>query len=119
MQSQTSAGLVRSEANSPSETGTIRVIVFKEDGQWVAQCLEVDVCAQADDLDMLSERLMVTLKAELKESLERNGKPFAGIDPAPKRFHMMWDRRPRSVEVNPAPWVKTHDRPMDLDLAFA
>lgn len=102
-----------------TQTDTIRVIVFKEDGQWVAQCLEFDISAQADDLDTLSERLVVTLKAEIRESLERHGKPFAGIDPAPKRFHMMWDRRPRSVEVNPAPWVKTPSRPMDLDLAFA
>lgn len=101
-----------------AETNTIRAIVFNEEGQWVAQCLEFDICAQADDLDTLSERLAVTLKAELKESLERHGKPFAGIAPAPKQFHTMWERRPRSVEVNATPSAKTTDRPV-LNLAFA
>ena len=95
-----------SQGHMPTHTDAIRIIVFKEEGQWVAQCLEFDISAQADDLDTLNERLMVTLQAELKESVERHGKPFAGIEPAPKKFHMMWDRRPRSVEVSPAPWVK-------------
>jgi hypothetical protein len=119
MQTQANAGFVRAEMSTQTETNTIRVIVFKEGDLWVAQCLEYDICAQADDLDMLSTRLLVTIKAELKESLEHNRAPFVGIDQAPKRFHMMWDRRPRSVEVNPAPWLKTPDRPMDLDFAFA
>jgi hypothetical protein len=31
----------------------------------------------------------------------------------------MWDRRPRSVEVSSAPWMKAQDKPVSLDLAFA
>jgi len=69
----------------------IRVIVFQEGGLWVAQCLEHDIGAQAADVDTLISRLEVALKAELKESM-RHGKPLAGIDPAPERFHRMWDR---------------------------
>ena len=102
----------------PTTSNTIRVIVFKDEGLWVAQCLEYDIGAQADDLDALSDRLLVTLKAEINESVERHGEPFAGIPPAPKRFHLMWDRRPRSIEVTPAAWIKTRERPM-LDFAFA
>jgi hypothetical protein len=85
--------------------GTLRVIVFQDDGLWVAQCLEHDIGAQADDFDTLMTRLEVTVKAELKESIEKNGKPFAGIDPAPERFQHMWERRARSIEMTIPPWM--------------
>ena len=80
-----------------TKAGTIRVVVFQDDNLWVAQCLEHDIGAQAANVDALLTRLEVALKAEFKESMERHGKPFAGIDPAPERFHRMWDRR-ASVE---------------------
>jgi hypothetical protein len=94
-----------------ADTITLRVIVFQDDGLWVAQCLEHDIGAQAEDIDTLSDRLMTALKAEFKESIDRNGKPFAGIDPAPERFQVMWERRARSVEMTPAPWMLAGNRP--------
>jgi hypothetical protein len=84
---------------------TIRVVVFKDDDVWVAQCLEYDIGAQAADIDTLNERFNVALKAELKESVERGKEPFAGIEPAPERFHTMWEHRARSVEMTPPPWI--------------
>ena len=88
-----------------TDTIRVRVLVFKDDGLWVAQCLEYDIGAQAANLDTLHDRMMVVFKAELKESVERHGKPFAGIDKAPERFHKMWGHRARSVEVSPSAWV--------------
>ena len=96
-------------------TQTIRVIVFQDEGLWVAQCLEYDIGAQAQDVDTLMSRLEVTFNTELKESLARHGKPLAGIAPAPERFHRMWDHRVRSVVVSPPPWM-TSERPFDLAL---
>jgi hypothetical protein len=84
---------------------TIRVVVFKDNDAWVAQCLEYDIGAQADNIDTLNERLNVVLKAELKESIERHGRPFAGIDPAPQRFHTMWEHRVRSVSITSPSWL--------------
>jgi hypothetical protein len=88
---------------------TIRVIVFQDTGTWVAQCLEYDIGAQAPDLDTLRDRLEATLKAEFLESVDRHKKPFAGIDPAPERFHRMWERRSRSVGMEPMPWAIGHE----------
>lgn len=82
-------------------TKTIRVIVFQDDGLWVAQCLEYDIGAQGPDVDTLMSRFEVTFKTELKESLARHGKPLAGIEAAPDRFQRMWDHRARSVVVSP------------------
>lgn len=85
--------------------GTLRIVVFQDDGLWVAQCLEHDIGAQAADVDTLMARLEVTIKAEARESMERGGKPFAGIAPAPDRFHKMWDRR-SSLEISTPPWMR-------------
>jgi hypothetical protein len=88
-----------------SGTVSMRVIVFKDDGQWVAQCLEHDIGAQGPDVDTLMTRLEVVLDAECKASLDKGEEPFKGIDPAPARFQQMWERRARSVDMSPAPWM--------------
>jgi hypothetical protein len=98
------------DMDKDADTITIRVIVFQDDGQWVAQCLEHDIGAQATDIDTLNDRLVTVLKAEFKESIERHGKPFAGIAPAPERFQVMWERRARSIEMTPAPWMLAANR---------
>ena len=97
-------------------SNTIRVIVFQDDDMWVAQCLEYDIGAQAADVDTLNARLMVALRAEFKESMERHGKPFVGIDRAPERFQAMWERRARSFDVSPAPWSR--DKSLNLDFGL-
>ena len=79
---------------------TVRVIVFQDNGMWVAQCLEYDIGTQADDIDTLNARLEVVLRAELNESMQRHGKPFAGIEAAPERFQLMWGHRTRSVDLS-------------------
>jgi len=70
----------------------LRVVVFQDSGQWVAQCLEYDICAHASDEETLRERFDAILNFERNLSIERNGAPFAGIDPAPEEFHDMWTR---------------------------
>ena len=100
-----------------SDTISIRVVVFWDEGKWVGQCLEYDIGAQADTIDDLNDRLQIVLKAELKESMERHGKPFEGIDKAPERFEHMYDRRARSVDVSPAPWMQGN-KSMALDFAL-
>jgi hypothetical protein len=101
-----------------TEAKTIRVIVFQDNGMWVAQCLEHDIGAQAEDIDTLSARLEVVLRAEFNASMEKHGKPFVGIDPAPERFQLMWEHRTRSVDLSPAPWITSHENVPHLDFAL-
>lgn len=74
------------------EADRIRVIAFREGEQWVAQCLEYDIGTQAADLTELQKRLALAVDAERNESIARNGNAFEGIDPAPRRFHEMWEK---------------------------
>ena len=75
-----------------------RVLVFKEDGVYYAQCLEVDICTFADNLQDLKERFLALFELERNISIARNGEPFGGIDPAPKEFHDKWKAAKRRVE---------------------
>ncbi len=100
-----------------AEATQIRVVTFKEGDVWVAQCLEYDIAAHAPDLDTLHARLLITIDADRQESIKRHGKPFAGIDPATRHFHEMWERQsgvfnPRSTST------LTNDGRLELDMAL-
>lgn len=64
-----------------------RIVVYREDEVFVAQCLEYDICTQAADRDTLRERMNCLIELELDE-MRRTGQE---LDPAPDRFHDMWD----------------------------
>lgn len=73
------------------ETTTIRVIAYKEGDIWVAQCLEHDIGAQADTLEILQRRLQLTIHAEAEESRKRTGSVFSDIPAAPPFFFEKWE----------------------------
>ena len=73
---------------SPDE---LRVIIYRDGDIWVAQCLEFDIGAQAPDRETLQVRLSAIINAEIRESVQHHGEPFAGIDPAPDYFREMWE----------------------------
>ena len=75
-----------------SSSETLRIVILREDGVLVAQCLEYDICTQAKDLDTLKDRMNCLIDLELAE-----GQP---IDQAPKRFHKMWDQAFLRAEGN-------------------
>jgi hypothetical protein len=68
----------------------LNVVVFQECGAWVAHCVEVDICAQANDLKTLERRISMTIQLDLEESISRHGVPFGGIDPAPAHIREKW-----------------------------
>lgn len=82
-----------------AQENTIRVVIFYEEGHWVAQCLEYDIGAQAADLESLEQHLNLTLMLELEESIRVHGKPFEGIDKAPQQYFDMWGKFSRNQFV--------------------
>ena len=76
----------------------IRIVVFQDGGKWVGQCLELDIGAQADDVESLLAFLEVAIKIDSKTP---------GRGPAPKHYFEMWDRcPPRLREVSAGPDMK-------------
>ncbi len=70
----------------------VRVVVFREEDMYVAQCLEFDIATQAHDIEGVLDRLDLTIEAECQISLEATGKPLNGIAPAPIYFHQLWEK---------------------------
>lgn len=68
----------------------LRVVVFKGQKHWVAQCLEYDIAAQARQLDDLPTMLRKSLEAELELSRKEGVEPFSVLSPAPDRYWAMW-----------------------------
>lgn len=66
----------------------LRVIVFKEGNLWIAQGLELDICAQGPDLTTVKSRFLATLRIECE-----TGNPVESIGPSPERFQSLWDKR--------------------------
>jgi len=75
------------------DVGQIRVVMFQDGETWVGQCLEYDIGAQASTVEELHARLLLVVELDRKESLQKHGVEFKGIEPAPKHFHDMWEKR--------------------------
>ncbi|HMR33960.1 MAG TPA: hypothetical protein PKA13_21535 [Geminicoccaceae bacterium] len=73
-----------------SNVAAVRAVVFQEGDVWVAQCLEYDICAQANTVNEAKARLLATIRFEYEQTLTDSGVPFAGIDRAPRQFEEMW-----------------------------
>ena len=79
-------------AKGPSDDmDSLRVVVFREDDLYVAQCLEQDISVQAPDLNTLLDRLELAIDAECALSMELTGKKFDG-PAAPVYFHNLWEK---------------------------
>lgn len=74
-----------------NSTESLRIVIFKEDGLYIAQCLDYDICAQAETITDLQSNMDHLIELELGEMKESNQE----LDPAPERFHNMWEENLR------------------------
>jgi predicted RNA-binding protein (virulence factor B family) len=69
----------------------ISVILYEDDGVWIAQGIEFDVVARGSNPADAAKRFDAKMGAELVMSLELGDKrPLAGVGPAPKKFWRMF-----------------------------
>ena len=71
---------------------SLRVVIFREQETWIAQCLEHDLCTQAADLTTLQRRLRATLHAGA-------GRNLASLPAAPAHFFAMWEQRAATFDT--------------------
>ncbi len=69
----------------------VRVVIFQDEREWIAQCLEHDICAQASTLDEVVYRFHLTIAAERDYAITHNRAPFEGIGQAPPHFHKLYE----------------------------
>ena len=72
------------------ESLSLRAVVFQEEGTWIAQCLEYDLCTSAKDRRELTRKLASQLRLQMMLDLARGKKPFQDLPRAPQRFWEMY-----------------------------
>lgn len=72
--------------------GLLRVVVVRGEKQCIAQCLEHDIAAQGNTVDLALERVRYSIETEIRLATERGEYPFAKIPRAPDKFWKMYDR---------------------------
>jgi hypothetical protein len=79
----------------------INVILFERDpGEWVAQCLEYDIGAQAGSLPDLVYELQRSLVGHIAVSREHGLEPFACLGSAPSYYWEKWQQE-KYIAVSP------------------
>lgn len=73
--------------------GDLHFVVLQEGDDWIAQCLEHDLGAQARTLADIHRRIALVLQCESRESIVRYAAPFRGVDRSPREFYAKWARR--------------------------
>lgn len=66
----------------------LRIVIYQEDGMFIAQCLEYDICTQGASQAEVRERMECLIDCE-RDEMEKSGQQ---LDPAPDPFHKMWDK---------------------------
>ena len=66
----------------------LRILITKQDDQYVAEGLEVDVFTQADSIDEVMAKFAITMITELIV-IEENERPIA---PAPDHVFNRWEK---------------------------
>lgn len=76
------------EMSTPNK---IRVILFQEGDLFIAQGLELDICAQGKTPEEAKKRFSIALRAETHEAASAGISLFEAIEPAPAFFHSLYE----------------------------
>lgn len=83
----------------PRETVEMRVVLYREDGFWIAQGLEFDITARGDSPTDASERFNFKVGAELVISYELgDASLLSGVGQAPQKFWDMYNHAKMRIE---------------------
>lgn len=88
------------------ETYRFRVVVFREDDWWVAQCLEHDLATNARSLSDLVYEVERALVSQIAVNAGSDVDPFAGIPKAPRKYWKMFEEA--TVELTPRGHADQH-----------
>lgn len=76
------------------------ILMEREHGHWVAQCLQYDLGAQGESLADLEYQLERVMNGYAAICLENGVEPFSDLDSAPPEYWDLW--RKATMEVSPS-----------------
>ncbi len=97
--------------NEPIGGGGIRVCVYPQGDNYVAQCLEHDFATQGTTMEDVEKSLGRIIAAYVDIAIEKGERPFADLDRAPEEFWHKYDAAAQarsSCRVLAVKLVKVH-----------
>ena len=91
------------------------VLIFKESGWWVAQCLEYDIAAQARTLKDVQYEFQRVFLGRIFAAQELGIDPFEGIPPAPDEYRRIVKDASKTLRVELRP---IENFPVNIPPAF-
>jgi hypothetical protein len=99
------------------ESWSLRVLIFKEQTSYIAQCLEYNLVAQGDTIAAV-KRAFAGLFAATIRAAERNGiAPLSNLKPAPRHVFEAWESAAHLAER--LRFKVSADQPAEAELAIA
>ena len=87
-----------------NEQFPVSVVIYQDDGVWIAQGLQYDITARGADPVDASERFNQKIGAEMVMSMDIGEPPLSGVPRAPKEFWDMYESaKLRGFTVETAP----------------
>ena len=70
----------------------LTVLLFPEDGAWVAQCLQYDIAEQGATIDDALHNWVAAISSHIESDIEDKRTPLQGVDKAPHEFWSRWEQ---------------------------
>lgn len=84
---------------------TIHVVIFRQAGRWVAQCVEVNIAVSAAERDDLARVLTQRIQGQILLDTRSGVEPLSRLGPANPRYREMLEHATRWETVTvPEPW---------------
>ncbi len=88
---------------------TINAVAFRQNGLWVAQCLEYNLVSCAESLEELPNELLDQILGQIEADTESGHEPFWAFKPAPQRYWDMFAKAKVSQPLKPRQAVPAVD----------
>jgi len=79
----------------------LRILLLHEDGAWVAQCLEFDVCGQGDQIDDALFSLEAAFVGQILLDARDKREPMSFVKTAPQRYVDLYEHAKALTEKRP------------------
>ncbi len=75
-----------------TENLEIKVLIFKDQNLYIAQCLEYDLAVQAEGLEDLRENFALELALQIENDIQNGEEPLSTLPETPRVFWEMYQR---------------------------
>lgn len=90
------------------------ILLEREPGLWIGQCLQYDLGAQAKTLPDLLYEIQRSVVGYIAICSQREVEPFLGLDSAPTEYWEMWKEATAEVHADVLPFRSKRSVPVPI-----